>query len=180
MAVAITGSTGTVYRVAQPARVAQTVAPAPVPDTASSDLAPDPQFTAAYPMRQQLQLRPRGACTLAVDLDEPRVNVDTTVADLSLDSCAGHPALTFAAGTAVSVTRNPGATAGECAESIRTGALGGRVRIPVQPRTALCVATSGPAALADGLTPKIALVDVAAVAADGTVVLVVSAWNQPG
>src|SRR2546421_2435944 len=139
VAVAITGSTGTVYRVAQPARVAESVAPAPVPDTASSDLAPDPQFTAAYPMRQQLQLRPRGACTLAVDLDEPRVNVDATVADLSLDSCAGHPAL-----------------------------------------TALCVATSGPAALADGLTPKIALVDVAAVAADGTVVLVVSAWNQPG
>jgi hypothetical protein len=62
----------------------------------------------------------------------------------------------------------------------RTSALGGHVRVPVQPGVALCVTTSGPVALADGRTPKIALVVVTGAAADGTVVPVVPAWNLPG
>ena len=45
----------------------------------------------------------------------------------------------------------------------------------MQPRTALCVATSGAPALRDGIT-KIVLVLVRAVAVDGTVVF---AWNVP-
>ena len=167
VAVAIVGSTGTVYRMAERVPV---VAESPAPAVV---------FTAAYPMQQQLLLRPAGTCELAVDLDEPRVNADPTVADVALHSCEGHPTLVFSAGTEVSVTADPGATASDCADSIRTGALGGAARVPVQPRTALCVATSGIAAAQDGITAKIVLVVVRAVAADGTVVLAVSAWNAP-
>jgi len=178
VAVAIVGSTGTVFRMAVPARPAA-ARPAPAPAPAPGELDSRTGFTAAYPVQQQLQLRPAGSCELAVDLDEPRVNADPAVADLSLHSCEGHPALAFSPGTEVSVTANPDATASECAESIRTSALGGAARVPVQPRTALCVATSGTAALQDGITAKVVLVLVRAVAADGTVVLVVSAWNVP-
>ncbi len=152
----------------------------PTPNAVPSDINPSAQFTSAYQPQEQLQLRPGGQCTQLVDLDEPRVNVDGTVADLELRRCRDTATLGFTDGTSASAATNPNATPSECAESIRTSGLGAGAQVPVQPSTVLCVATSRSAALDKGITRKIAVLAVKAVAADGTVTFVVSAWNVPG
>jgi hypothetical protein len=153
----------------------------PTPNAVPSDINPSALFTPAYQPQQQLQLRPGGSCTtLYVDLDEPRVNVASTIAEFSLYTCGSDLALSFQQETTVSVAASPNTTPNECAESIRTSALSGNARVPVQPNTFLCVATSRPAALEKGITWKIALIVIKAIGSDQTVTLLVSAWNIPG
>jgi hypothetical protein len=149
------------------------------PNAVPSDINPSAQFTPAYQLQQPLQLRPGDRCgTIYVDLDEPRVNVGND-GDLSLTSCNSRQTLDFGNSTA-SIAGSAGVTPNECAESIRTSALSSDAHQPVQPGLVLCVATSRAAALDKGITRKIAVVVVKAVASDLTVTLVVSAWNIPG
>ncbi len=155
----------------------------PTPNAIPSDINPSAQFTPAYQLQQELQLRPGGACpTLYVDLDEPRVNVGSDTADFSLYSCSDRQEFSFSTSNpaTASITTNPNSTPNECAESIRTSALADGAKVPVQKDVIMCVATSRTAALDKGITRKIALVVVKAVAVDGTVTLLVSAWKVPG
>jgi hypothetical protein len=152
----------------------------PTPNAVPSDINPSAAFTPAYQPQQQLQLRPGSCATLYVDLDEPRVNVDSSIAEFDISSCGNDLALSFLQETTVSVAASPNTTPNECAESIRTSALGGNARVPVQPNTFLCVATSRSAALDKGITWKIALVVIKAIGSDRTVTLLVTAWNIPG
>ena len=150
----------------------------PTPNAAPSDINPSAPFTPAY-QSQELKLRPADSCTqISIDLDEPRVN-PSKGADFLLHSCNERQTFQFGDSTA-SVVDNPNATPAECADSIRTSSLSSNAALPIQATLVVCIATSLPAALEQGIKRKIAVVVVKAIAADETVTLVVSAWTVPG
>jgi hypothetical protein len=150
----------------------------PNPSVAATNFDPRAQFTIAYEL-QQLLVRPESRCDpIAIDLDEPRVNPPIDYADLLMDTCNGRQALKFGQSDA-SLARDPRATPTECEETIRTSSFGPGATLPIRSGYVLCVATSRAAALEQGITGKIAVVDIKNVASDGTVTLIVSAWNIP-
>jgi hypothetical protein len=173
----------------QPGPVVTTGRPAPSgtgnvtpgPTAVPSDINPSAEFTPAYQLAKQLQLRPgTSSCvSLYVDLDEPRVNVDENISEFYLDACGDSESLNFETDTTVSVAPGPNTTPNECAESIQTSAMASGARIPVQQNVVLCVVTSFSVAARKGITRKIALIVIKALGADRTVTMQVSAWNIP-
>ena len=158
--------------------------PAPVAPSADSDrrrsadpdqLEPSADYRIAY---QGQQLRMQSNCSrLAVDLDEPRVTVDTG-ADVAYYACAGTGlSLTFADGVRVSPAALANASPRECVESIRASA-GSSTVVPI-PDLTLCAVTSRADAEKQRITQKIVLFHVDAIAPDNTLTVSVTAWNVP-
>lgn len=180
------------------ARQATPVQPAQPPDAASvpstsptsegSDtgqtpeeppLNPQTQYTVAY-QKEELRLLTGSCSSMSIDLDEPRVNVSSSVSDLQFtSSCSsGPPTLEVdeaTAATAETATLTPN----DCAQRIRTGPLGDNTTVPVRQGVVMCIVTSRANARTQGIPQKLVLLQVRAVGSDGTVNVLVTAWDIP-
>lgn len=155
---------------------------APGVDTTPGQLDPKAKFIEAY-QQQQLTLRPASCNSVYIDLDEPRVGVPSPIADLTFSGarCSSGQA-TFVLqndGSTASLAGSPSATPSDCAQAIRTGPISYQSPVPITEHLVLCVATSVSEAINQGKPQKIAVVQVRSIAQDGTVDIIVSAWNVP-
>jgi hypothetical protein len=155
----------------------------------------------AFPVhysRQELRVQPGGGgCypstdSVYLDLDEPRAvsGDDAGPWDLSLIVCDAGPAVAVRTGVTASQLRpldptlavNPTAdpvedpTPNDCADLVRRAPVG-TDPVLIRPGLTLCVVTGAQQATSMGLPRRIAVVSVPAVAADGTISLLVSAWD---
>jgi hypothetical protein len=157
--------------------------PTTVPTKAPpGELDPQANFTDAYnPSLQKLNVRPSAdqLGLRSVDLDRPQVGGPTGTADMTYRN-QGRT-FTFADDTAVAIANSADVQPKDCAELIRTSGLSAGTSIPVEtPDLTLCISTSFPAAKAQGVSWKMVVLHVTAVAADGTVQVDLRAWNIPG
>ena len=127
-------------------------------------------------------LKLQGSCTdyLYIDLDEPRLRVESGKAELMLDvDCNGAAStLQMVNGVVGSELEAAVTTPAECNESIRTSPLGTPSQ-PVRRGKVYCFMTSLDTARTSGDTWKMVVVEIKSTAQDGTVTLVADAWNIP-
>src|SRR6266508_408684 len=165
---------------AAPATTAATAKPAdqPGPTPTSGQINPSADFTVVY-QQQELQLQSGSSCgTVYIDLDEPRVGVRENY-DLTFYDCSNQAYFQLADHVVGSSVSSPTATPKDCAEKIRTAPLAEDQRVPPTNRVVLCIATSLADAVKQGITQKMAVLQVRAVGTDGTVNVLVSAWSIP-
>jgi uncharacterized membrane protein len=165
---------------AAPATTAATAKPAdqPGPTPTSGQINPSADFTVVY-QQQELQLQSGSSCgTVYIDLDEPRVGVRENY-DLTFYDCNNQAYFQLADHVVGSSVSSPTATPKDCAEKIRTAPLAEDQRVPPTNRVVLCIATSLADAVKQGITQKMAVLQVRAVGTDGTVNVLVSAWSIP-
>jgi hypothetical protein len=159
-----------------------TSATTPVAGSTPGQIDPKAKFTEAY-QQQQLTLRPASCNAVYIDLDEPRVGVEPTPADLYFTgSCNSGKAPTFTLqndGGTASLAASPAVTPNDCAQAIRTGPINYQSSIPITEKLVLCVATSLNEAIKQGIPQRIAVVQVHSIGQDGTVDVIASAWNVP-
>jgi hypothetical protein len=169
----------------QPAPGSDTASPgtSDSPDTVGTSTAPPTdsvQPTAIYRVHYQAQrLRVPIVQTSAdydyndyIDLDEPRVGGDERGAELSLDQTGS-----FSSSLPRAQVSSPNASAQDCAQAIRTAPL--TRDVAASKDLNLCFQTDLDTATAQGITQKIVLLSVTAVAKDGTVNVMVTAWDVP-
>jgi hypothetical protein len=156
-------------------------------ETPTEPLTPDPgqlirtaNYTVQYPA-DELQLQVANCYRVAIDLDEPRVGVEDDSGDLSFHGQCNAPiSFTLPEGVVGAHANSGQVTPNECAELVRKAPLADGGRVPIQRGIVLCVATSLDAARTQGITRKIAVIDVRAVSNGGVVNVEVAAWNVPG
>jgi hypothetical protein len=118
--------------------------------------------------------------TTAIDLDEPRVKVESSFAEFShYDPCgSGAPYLNLGDRVEASLVASSIVTPVECAEQIRTSPVSSDNQ-PVRRGQVYCVKTSLDAARASAGTWKMVLVEVTATGQDGAVTFKATAWDIP-
>jgi hypothetical protein len=146
---------------------------------ATASVRPDADFKIEYE-KKALRVTPMSGCELRyVDLDEPRVGVAQAIAEFGYGGpCGGGPKPAIDVEDELPISMgNDNAIARDCAEAIRTGPINEPV-VPAD-QTSLCLLTSASAAEKEGITRKLVLVTIDSIAADGTLNLLVTAWNVP-
>ncbi|MBW6436920.1 hypothetical protein KZ829_24565 [Actinoplanes hulinensis] len=115
-----------------------------------------------------------------VDLDEPRVKVDSSAAEFYHEDPCGSGAayLKLSSGVEGSVVNSAVVTPFECAEHIRTSPMSSD-SYPTRRGQVYCIMTSLDTARATAGTWKMVLLEVTATGQDGTVTFKASAWNIP-
>lgn len=145
----------------------------------TGDVRPEAQFKLRYE-KQPLRVAPlRGCEHRYVDLDEPRVGVSSTTAEFGYGGpCGGgpKPELDITDDVAVS-TADSNSIARDCAEAIRNGPVNEPL-VPTE-QTSLCLLGSAKAAEDEGNPRRLFLVKIDSIAADGTLSLLVTAWDVP-
>lgn len=142
-------------------------------------VAPDAEFRLVYE-QEELRIQPVGPCEpRQVDLDEPRVGVDIRIAEFGYEGACGSikPEIDVADDLLISLVESENATAKDCAESIKRRPTSEPV-VPTE-ETRLCLITSAEAAREQGIPRKVSLVVVTAIAPDGTLTVLVTAWDVP-
>jgi hypothetical protein len=153
----------------------------------------DPEATGSVPVlneqtkyeiryaKQPLQIQAACNMTVNLDLDEPRVQVDDSIAELLyMRPCSSQPAtLTLTGGAQGSEVDSPDSTPAECVDKIRTSPIGIGVALPIRRGRVFCIMTSLNTARERADTWKIVVLETSAVGEDGTVGLDASAWNIP-
>lgn len=155
----------------------ESVMPTIEPDPGASDDRVDPaaEFTEAYSGQR---LRVTDECSgRLLDLDEPRVGVESLGYEVQYQFCSGKSELGFSSGTSVSRGGVEDAGPGDCVEAIRVGVDPSRFA-PTQ-QEHLCVITSADTAQEQGITQKVVLLSVLGIAQDGTLTVEATAWNIP-
>jgi hypothetical protein len=164
----------------EPDPTATATDPQPGPTTTPTDISPSAQFTIAY---EDQHLRPRSpSCGYAdntyVDLDEPRITAGQGAnSEFGYHGC--NPGgldinLPFAE------VSGPSATPKDCLEAIRTDP--GHSPIAPTRGMTICIVTDQNAAVAQGISQKLAFVTVDAVSKEGdlgVLNLTVKAWAVP-
>jgi hypothetical protein len=116
-----------------------------------------------------------------IDLDEPRVGVDDTSKDVWLTPpCAGTGlTLSLNAGVDGSRANSPDVQPSECANLIQLSPLPQDSAQPLRTGQVYCLNTSRDAAKVTANTWKMVVLEVTAIAQDGTVTFNASAWDIP-
>ncbi|GAA2555848.1 hypothetical protein GCM10010435_28080 [Winogradskya consettensis] len=129
---------------------------------------------------QTLRIPPSCNSSVYIDLDEPRVQTESNVAELIYNNPCGVGTAQFSLRNDVTASAVPSeaVTPIECAEQIRTSPLG-TADEPIRRGSVYCVKTSPNDAQATGITWKMVILAVTATAQDGTVTLKASAWDIP-
>lgn len=146
------------------------------PDTET--VRPEAEFEVHYE-RQPLRVSPEKGCEYRyVDLDEPRVGVSQTIAEFGYGGQCGDakPEIDVLDDLQIS-DADDNFIARDCAEAIRRGPINEPV-VPA-PQSSLCLLTSASAAEKEGIERKMVLITIDNIAADGTMNLLVTAWNIP-
>lgn len=186
LAAAGAGARGTTTETA-PAATATT--DAGVPET-TTEAAPETSGTAPS-LNAQTQYKQRYAdqtlrissnCNEAVDIDvdEPRVQVADTIAELvySWPCGAAAPQITLPDGVGGSEVDTDSVTPADCADRIRTSPLLTGAH-PLRRGQVYCLNTSRTAANSAAITWKMVVLKVTATNSDGTVTFSASAWDIP-
>lgn len=162
--------------------------PAQSPTEASPDATPpdvlNPQATYTEKYADEV-LNPQATeyNSAYVDLDEPRVGGDLSQADITLNLEFDNSVPYFSFGNDVVAARAPDTaelTPQDCRELIRTGPLPDGSEVPAQRGLVLCVATSPEGAAAQGITQKIVVLHVTALADGARATVHLDAWEIPG
>lgn len=126
---------------------------------------------------------PAGCNTaIYVDLDEPRVQVEYPVSELTYSTGCGAGSvgkLQFRDGVDASSVQSAAVTPVDCAEDIRKSPLSNTADQPVRQRQVYCVKTSSNVAAAAGVPWKMVVLSVTSVSQNGAVSLKASAWDIP-
>ncbi|GIE17902.1 hypothetical protein Ahu01nite_010040 [Winogradskya humida] len=165
---------------ADPPTAAATEDPAGEPAATVPSLNAQTQYKTRY-TSQTLRIPPSCTSSVYIDLDEPRVQTESNVAELSYENpCGGGTTAQFSLQSDVTASAVPSeaVTPIECAEQIRTSPLG-KANEPIRRGSVYCVKTSPNAAQTSGITWKMVILAVTATAQDGTVTLKASAWDIP-
>jgi hypothetical protein len=177
-----------------PAGGGVTTAPTTDAGPAATTKAPaaDPNATPAAPVlneqtkyrvkytKRAMNLQTRCGSDLYIDLDEPRVRVDASVAELSFSMpCGTDPAYFKLTGAEGSAVESPKITPSDCNDKIQLSPVGDDVQLPARQGRVLCVKTSLGRADAAGDTWKMVVVEVTATGEDGVVSIEASAWDIP-
>jgi hypothetical protein len=144
----------------------------------AGELDPKANFTDAYtPSLQKLSIHPTPGGYRYVDLDKPQVGGQNGTADLTFHDRV----FTFEPGTGLGVATSAEVQPKDCVDLIRTAGLDPATSIPAStPDLTLCISTSFAEAKAQGITWKMVVLHVTAVATDGTIQVDLRAWNIPG
>ena len=164
---------------------APTTPPEPTdePDVNATGAAPELNAQTQYKTHytdQVMRLPSNCGDEITVDLDEPRVAVDSSAAEIRYtDPCGPTPAyFNLGEGVKGSEVDSDSVTPIECADRIRTSPLSGENQ-PIRRGQVFCINTSLNTARSSASTWKMVIVSVTAIAQDGTVSLTASAWNIP-
>jgi hypothetical protein len=162
-----------------PTQPGPTDEPDPNATGAAPELNAQTQYTTHY-TDQAMRLPSGCGDYITVDLDEPRVAVDSSAAEIRyIDPCGSTPAyFTLGEGVKGSEVDSESVTPIECADRIRTSPLSSDNQ-PIRRGQVFCINTSLDTARSSASTWKMVIVSVTAVARDGTVSLTASAWNIP-
>jgi hypothetical protein len=158
---------------------AATDAGTPAAPASPGQLDPHANYTVKYQGKQlTLHVSCNGYANY-IDLDEPRVNVDSNKADLQLYCTSQEEYFQLPAGVRGADAPSATATPNDCVDAMQRAALNDQSHIPVTTQVVLCLATSYGDATTQGIKQKIAVLQVQQLAKDGTVTAVVSAWEVP-
>ncbi|MEV6488193.1 hypothetical protein AB0M20_06055 [Actinoplanes sp. NPDC051633] len=162
----------------------QATASAPAPDVAPAG-GQEGGYQATY-AQEPLRMQVGCAAAMYVDLDEPRANAEPGRSDLRYDSrCGGKIKPTLSLGPGAqggNQVDSSGTDAAGCDRAIRTSPLGSGADVPAVKGAVLCVLTAASGAPTDdqgGERPRMVLVEVTDVAADGTAELRATSWTVP-
>lgn len=152
-------------------------------DTGETEPAPTLNAQTRYEKKYTGEsLKLQTSCTeqLYIDLDEPRLRVESGKGELLFDVDCGGAASTLqmAEGVIGSELEAPPTTPTECNEHIRTSPLGTPSQ-PVRRGKVYCFMTNLDTARASGDTWKMVVVEIKSTAQDGTVTINADAWNIP-
>jgi hypothetical protein len=115
-----------------------------------------------------------------IDLDEPRVQAESGLSELTYyDACSTSTAtFSLSDGVEGSEVQSASVTPIECANQIRTSPLA-KDRQPIRRGQVYCIKTSLDAARNSAISWKMVIISVSATAQDHTVTLKASAWDIP-
>ncbi|WP_430788599.1 hypothetical protein [Actinoplanes sp. G11-F43] len=115
-----------------------------------------------------------------VDLDEPRMKVESSLAEFYYQNPCGTSTafINLSDGVEGSVVTSTAVTPVECAENIRRSPMSSD-RYPIRRGQVYCIKTSLDTARSSAVTWKMVLVEVTATGQDGTVTFRASAWDIP-
>jgi hypothetical protein len=120
--------------------------------------------------------------TIYLDLDEPRVQVDSGIGELAYEDPCGPPSPKFRLldGVTGSEVQSESVRPVTCADQIVYSPLSLTADQPIRRGQVFCIKTSIDAAHSSAISWKMVVMSVTATAQDGTVTLKVSAWDIPG
>ncbi|MFY1694398.1 hypothetical protein [Solwaraspora sp. WMMA2101] len=179
------GSEPTIEASATPDGPEPTGLPDDVPSanpTAQPTLDAQTRYTVHY-SQEPLTLRVFGNnSSMHADLDEPRADVLSSEADITLRAGYSNAPANLVLGRDVrgSQVDAPGLTPHDCSEQIRMAPLGAEARVPVQQGVVLCLWTSRAAAVNSGRAQLVVQLEITGASPDGEVSLEMNAWKIPG
>jgi hypothetical protein len=165
----------------QPAITATTEAPGPA-GTGGPKLTATTDFKVNYADRV-VTIPASCSNNIYVDLDEPRVQVPSDIGEVTFRRDCGATAveqLRMQEGVLGALMSSSAVTPGECVDQIRDNPLPLNDNAPATVGQVFCIQSNYSEANTSGLTWKMVVLTVTAIARDGKVGLKLSAWDIPG
>jgi hypothetical protein len=147
---------------------------------APPELSPQTKYTVKY-TDQPLRIAAECGVSVNVDLDEPRVQVDSEIAEFSyFNSCGSNPGpyITFKPEVDGTEADTDSMQPTDCGDRIRTSPLP-TGNHPVRKGQLYCITTSWSAAQGSARTWKMATFLVTGIGQDGALTVKASAWDIP-
>ncbi|MEV6596238.1 hypothetical protein AB0M36_05150 [Actinoplanes sp. NPDC051346] len=161
---------------------ASSAAPPPVdgPTEEPSPVQPVPDFELSYE-KVSLKIPASRWCSGSVDIDIDGPAIDSGSADFTRVRCAGPDEFEFGE-VSVSQDATPKIGPAECMEKLDLAPMREGAQLPIPSLhvgDALCILTNRETAIGLGLPQRIALLEVKGFDDDGTIAVVMTAWNVP-
>lgn len=150
-------------------------------DTSAPVLNAQTKFTVKYAGKKLSISTSECAAPVKIDLDEPRVGVDDTTKDIWIGPHCNAASLTLSLNTGVDGSKagSPDVQPAECANLIQLSPLPQDSAQPLRTGQVYCLNTSRDAAKVTANSWKMVVLEVTAIAQDGTVTFNASAWDIP-
>ncbi|KUL22021.1 hypothetical protein ADL15_49480 [Actinoplanes awajinensis subsp. mycoplanecinus] len=164
-----------------PAEPAGATTTAAVPDGSTPPLSATTLFTQKY-LEKNLVVPSDCNSSVYIDLDDPKVQVDPAVSELSYyNFCnAGNtPYLSLQAGVEGTAYDSEAFDPGDCVSQIVLKPLAKEGRLPVRQGQVYCLTTSSSAAQKAGVPRRLVSLTVTGVAKDGALAIKATAWDAP-
>jgi hypothetical protein len=163
----------------QPAAGPIDTAPTNPPTGSVPTLNAQTQYKARY-SDETLKIPPSCGRSIEIDLDEPRVQAESGLSELTYyDPCTTSTAtFSLESGVEGSEVQSTSVTPIECADQIRTSPLA-KDSQPIRRGQVYCIKTSLDAARSSAISWKMVILSISATAQDHTVTLKASAWDIP-
>jgi hypothetical protein len=157
-----------------------TVEPTP-DDTSTPTLDAQTKFTVKYAGKSLRISTSECASPTNIDLDEPRVGVEVVAREIRLGPPCGTVGYTISLNAGVDASRanSPDVQPAECADLIQLSPVTQDAPQPLRTGQVYCLTTSRDTAKTTANTWKMIVLQVTAIAADGTVTFKASAWDIP-